>query len=244
MKDQVAIITGATRGIGRAVAEEFAAQGATIVVVATRQEQCEAAAKELADKHGVPAIGVATDVSSSEAVQALVKTVVDTYGKVDILVNNAGITKDNLMLRMSEDDWDDVIRINLKSIFLLTKAVIRPMLKKKFGRIINMSSVVGVMGNAGQANYAASKAGMIGFTKSIARELGAKNITCNAIAPGFIETDMIESLPKEYLDNIIDQVPQKRLGQATEVAKAAAFLADEASYTTGQVIHVDGGMQM
>ena len=244
MKDQIAIVTGATRGIGRAVAEEFASQGATIVVVATRQEACEKVAQEIAEKHGVPTLGHATDVSDTTAVQELVKTVLDAYGKIDILVNNAGITKDNLMLRMSEEDWDDVIRINLKSVFNLTKACLKSMLKKKFGRIINMSSVVGDMGNAGQANYAASKSGMVGFTKSIAREFGAKNITCNAIAPGFIETDMIESLPEDYLDNIIGQIPQKRLGQSTEVAKAAAFLASDASYTTGQVIHVDGGMYM
>ena len=244
MKDQVAIITGATRGIGYAVAEELASQGASIVVVATQQQKCDEVAQALSDAHNVPTLGVATDVSNYDATQLLVKKVMETFSRVDILVNNAGITRDNLMLRMSEEDWDKVLEINLKSVFNLTKAVLKPMLKKKFGRIINMSSVVGVSGNAGQANYAASKAGMIGFTKSIARELGGKNITCNAIAPGFIETDMIESLPKEYLDNIIGQVPQKRLGQVAEVAKAVTFLARDASYTTGQVIQVDGGMQM
>lgn len=244
MKDNVAIITGSTRGIGRAIAEEFASRGTTVVIVSTRQDACEKVAKELADTHGVQTYAHATDVASTEGVQSLVKTVLDTYGKIDILVNNAGIKRDKLLLRMNEEDWDDIIRVNLKSVFNLTKACIKPMLKKKYGRIINMSSVVGVMGNPGQSSYVTAKAGIIGFTKSIAKEFGAKNITCNAIAPGFIDTGMIESLPEDYINNIIEKLPQKRLGQSSEVAKFAAFLASEATYTTGQIMHVDGGMYM
>lgn len=245
LKDRVAIVTGATRGIGHGIASKLAEAGATVVCCATKQDRCDQVAKELADAYGVPSKGIAVDVSSFESVQGMVKTVADTFGKVDILVNNAGIARDNLLLRMSEDEWDSVLSVNLNSVFYATKAVLRPMLKQRYGRIITISSVVGVIGNPGQANYAASKAGAIGFAKSVAKEFGAKGITCNVVAPGFIETDMIESLPKEYLDNIIGQVPQKRLGQSSDVANLVLFLAsDLSSYITGQVINVDGGMVM
>ena len=245
LKGKVAIVTGSSRGIGLQIAENFAQLGATVVVTATKQETCDKVAKALEEKYGVTTLGIQANVSNSEDVQNLVRQVVDKFGGIDILVNNAGIAKDNLVLRLTEEDWSSVLKTNLDSVFYFTKAVIRPMMKKKWGRIINITSVVGVTGNAGQANYAASKAGIIGFTKSVAKEYGAKGITCNAIAPGFIETDMIESLPKEYLNNIIEAIPQKRMGQQQDVANAVSFLAsDYSGYITGQVIQVDGGMVM
>jgi 3-oxoacyl-[acyl-carrier protein] reductase len=245
LKDQIAIVTGASRGIGFGIADALSSQGVHVVVVATQQAKCDEVALEFSKKYGTQSIGVACDVASMDSVQSMVKSVVERFGRVDILVNNAGITRDNLLLRMSEEEWSSVISVNLNSVFFCTKAVLRPMLKQKSGRIINISSVVGVMGNAGQANYAASKAGIIGFTKSIAREIGAKGITCNAVAPGFIDTDMISSLPQEYLDNIMAQIPQKRLGVVNDVSGVVLFLSSEMSaYVTGQVIHVDGGMQM
>jgi 3-oxoacyl-[acyl-carrier protein] reductase len=244
-KDKVVVVTGGSRGIGFQIADSFAARGATVVVCATQQARCDQVAAELSEKYGVVTRGIQVNVAVFEEVEAMVKSVVAGFGRIDVMVNNAGITKDNLLLRMSQDDWNDVINTNLTSIFNTTKAVIRPMLKQKYGRIINMSSVVGVMGNPGQTNYAASKAGMIGFSKSIAKEVGAKGITCNVIAPGFIETDMIESLPKDYLDNIMGQIPLKRLGSSVDVANAVLFLAsDLASYITGQVLNVDGGLLM
>lgn len=244
-KDKVVVVTGGSRGIGRQIADSFASKGATVVVCATQQSRCDQVASELTAQYGSVALGIQVNVASADEVNEMVKTVVAQFGKIDVLVNNAGITRDNLLLRMSPEDWDAVLSTNLTSIYNTTKAVIRPMLKQKYGRIINMSSVVGVMGNPGQANYAASKAGMIGFSKSIAKEVGAKGITCNVIAPGFVDTDMIESLPKEYLDNIMAQIPQKRLGSSQDVANAVLFLAsDLASYITGQVLNVDGGMLM
>ncbi|MSR88211.1 MAG: 3-oxoacyl-[acyl-carrier-protein] reductase [Candidatus Margulisbacteria bacterium] len=245
LSNKIAIVTGASRGIGYAIADTLASYGANIVCVSTRQSVCDEVAAALQETYGVACIGIAADVSSFEDGASVVKTVIGKFGRVDILVNNAGITRDNLMLRMSLEEWTDVISVNLNSVFNFTKAVLKPMLKNRYGRIVNISSVVGVMGNAGQANYAASKAGIIGFSKSIAREFGAKNITCNVVAPGFIETDMIQSLPKDYLDTIMASIPQKRLGSAREVAEMVSFLAsDLAAYTTGQVLHVDGGMQM
>lgn len=245
LKDKVSIVTGASRGIGRAIAEKLASLGSDVVVVSTKKEVSDQVAKEIADKYKVKTSGFGVDVADFDQVNDMVKEILVQYEKVDILINNAGITKDNLMLRMNKDDWDSVINVNLSSVFNCTKAVLRPMLKKKYGRIINISSVVGVMGNAGQANYSASKAGIIGFTKSIAREFGAKGITCNAIAPGFILTEMIESLPKDYLDNIIESVPQKRIGKVDEVADVVSFIASDLSaYMTGQVLNVDGGMCM
>ncbi|MGE4169451.1 MAG: 3-oxoacyl-[acyl-carrier-protein] reductase [Candidatus Margulisiibacteriota bacterium] len=245
VQDKVAVVTGSSRGIGFTIADTLAASGAKLVVSATTQEGAQKAADKLKAAHGVEVLAVKADVSKAEDAQALIKAAMDTFGRVDILVNNAGITRDNLLLRMSDQDWDDVIRVNLGSVFHTVKAVSRPMLKQRFGRIINITSVVGVMGNPGQANYAAAKAGMIGFTKTVAKEFGAKGITCNAVAPGFIETDMIESLPKEYLDTIMALVPVKRLGTSQEVAQLVLFLASEtSSYITGQVINIDGGLHM
>jgi 3-oxoacyl-[acyl-carrier protein] reductase len=245
LKDNVAIITGGARGIGLGIAETYAKEGCSVVICDIAEDASVKAAQDIASKYNVKTLGIKTDVSNFEETKELAAKVQKEFGRIDILVNNAGITRDNLLLRMTPDDWDKVININLNSVFNCTKNVIRTMLKQKSGKIINMASVVGVMGNPGQANYSASKAGIIGFTKTIAKEFGAKGISCNAIAPGFIQTDMIESLPKEYIDNIISAVPQKRLGSIQDVANVALFLAcDLGAYLTGQVINVDGGMVM
>jgi 3-oxoacyl-[acyl-carrier protein] reductase len=244
-KNQTVVITGASRGIGNAIANAFASEGANIALCSTNTERAMQTAASIASTHGVNAFGTGLDIKNTNEVSAFISSVVDQFGQIDVLVNNAGITKDNLLLRLSPGDWTDVIETNLNSIFNTTKCAIKFMLKNKYGRIINVSSVVGLMGNPGQSNYAASKAGMIAFTKSIAREYGKKNITVNAVAPGFIQTDMIETLPKEYLDNIIKSVPMSRLGSPQDVAKAVLFLASpSASYITGQVISIDGGLHM
>lgn len=243
--NKVTIVTGSARGIGFEIARAFAQNGATVIVTDLSQENCDKAASELNVEFGVKTRGIATDVSKVEAVTAMIKTVMDEFGRIDVLVNNAGITRDNLTMRMSDDEWSSVINVNLNSVFYCSRAVMRPMLKQKYGRIVNIASVVGRMGNAGQPNYAAAKAGVIGLTKTIAKEISAKGITCNAIAPGFIETEMIKSLPKEYLDNIISVVPQKRLGKPADVAHLALFLASDLSaHITGQVVNVDGGLMM
>ena len=242
MSDQkVAIVTGASRGIGLAIAQALAAQGYKLAICSRSEGSVNGAKDQIeGDVFGMP-----VDVSSFESITNFVQAVMDQYGRIDVVVNNAGITKDNLLLRMKPEDFTDVVTTNLNSIFNMTKAVLKPMLKQKHGRIINISSVVGCMGNPGQANYAAAKAGIMGFTKSIAKEVGAKGITTNVVAPGFIQTDMIESLPEQYLDNIIAEIPLKRLGHATDVANLVTFLAsDQASYITGQVIQVDGGILM
>ena len=245
LEGKVAIITGASRGIGKGIAEVFADQGATIIFTyASSDEKARAFEAELAAK-GVKAKGYKSDASDFNAAQTLVDEVVAEFGTVDILVNNAGITRDTLLMRMSEEQWDDVPRVNLKSIFNLTKAVIKPMLKARSGSIINMSSIVGVTGNAGQANYAASKAGMIGFTKSVAQELGSRNIRCNAIAPGFIETEMTEKLDPKVVEEWRNTIPLKRGGTPIDIANTTLYLAsDLSSYVTGQTIHVCGGMHM
>jgi 3-oxoacyl-[acyl-carrier protein] reductase len=242
---KVAIITGASRGIGKGIAEKFIEQGATVVFTyASSEEKARALEAELAAKGGV-AKGYKSDASDFNAANALIDEVVKEFGTVDILVNNAGITRDNLLMRMSEEQWDEIMQVNLKSVFNLTKAVIRPMLKAKKGSIINMSSVVGVKGNAGQANYAASKAGIIGFTKSVAAELGSRNIRCNSIAPGFIETEMTGALDEKVVQQWRDAIPLKRGGTAEDVANTTLFLAsDMSAYVTGQTIHVCGGMLM
>jgi 3-oxoacyl-[acyl-carrier protein] reductase len=243
LKDKVAIVTGAARGIGYGIADAYAKEGCNIVICDIAEEASIAAAQKIAKENGVEALGLKTDVTNFEETKAMIEKTVERFGKVDILVNNAGITKDNLLLRMTPEDWGKVINVNLNSVFNCTKNVVRTMLKQKSGKIINIASVVGVIGNPGQANYAASKAGIIGFTKTIAKEFGAKGISANAIAPGFIQTDMIESLPKDYIDNIISAVPQKRLGTIQDVANVALFLASDLSkYMTGQVFNVDGGM--
>ena len=245
LEGKVAIITGASRGIGKGIAEVFADQGATIAFTyASSDEKARAFEAELAAK-GVKAKGYKSDASDFNAAQTLVDEVVAEFGTVDILVNNAGITRDTLLMRMSEEQWDEVLRVNLKSVFNLTKAVIKPMLKARSGSIINMTSIVGVTGNAGQANYAASKAGMIGFTKSVAQELGSRNIRCNAIAPGFIETEMTEKLDQKVVEEWRNTIPLKRGGTPIDIANTTLYLAsDLSSYVTGQTLHVCGGMHM
>ena len=247
LKGKCAVITGSTRGIGKAIAIKYASLGCNIVIN-YRSEKDEVNARELSDeigKLGVDTLIVKANVGDFEEAKNLVEKAKEKFGKVDILVNNAGITKDNLILRMNESDFDNVINVNLKGSFNCLKAVTPIMLKQKHGKIINMASVVGVIGNPGQVNYCASKAGVIGMTKSLAKELGGKNINVNAIAPGFIDTDMTRVLSEDQKKNILSQVPLKRLGLVSDIANVAAFLASEDSdYITGQVIHVDGGMAM
>ena len=243
LKGKTALITGAARGIGKAIAVKFATEGANIAFSdLNRDEHMENTEKELL-AIGVKAKGYASNAASFEDSQKLADEIIKDFGSIDILVNNAGITRDNLLLRMTEQDWDMVLTVNLKSVFNLTKAVMRVMMKQKNGSIINMSSVVGVNGNAGQANYSASKAGMIGFTKSVAQELGSRNIRCNAIAPGFIETEMTHKLPDNVREEWIKTIPLRRSGKPEDVANVATFLAsDLSSYVSGQVVNVCGGM--
>lgn len=245
LENKVAIITGASRGIGRAIASSFIAEGAIVAFTYLSSDEKARQLESELTAHGGIAKGFKSDASRFTSAQELVDAVVEEFGTVDILVNNAGITRDTLLMRMSEEQWDEVIETNLKSAFNLTKAVIRPMLKAKSGSIINMSSVVGVSGNAGQANYAASKAGMIGFTKSVAQELGSRNIRCNAIAPGFIETEMTEALDQKVVEEWRNSIPMKRGGSPEDVANTTIYLASNLSaYVTGQTIHVCGGMLM
>jgi len=243
LENKTALITGASRGIGKGIAIEFAKQGANVAFTFNASVD---AAKELEkelEAFGIKAKGYQSNAADFDAAQDLVKEVLQDFDSVEILVNNAGITKDNLLMRISEADFDKVIEVNLKSVFNLTKAIIRPMMKQRLGSIINMSSVVGVKGNAGQANYAASKAGILGFTKSVALELGSRNIRCNAIAPGFIETEMTDKLDSNTVEEWRKAIPLKRGGSPTDVANACVFLGSEMSaYITGQTLHVDGGM--
>lgn len=243
LKGKTALITGGSRGIGRTICLKFAQEGANIAFSdLVKDENFESLIQEI-EALGVSAKGYASDASSFDQSEEMVDHIAKELGSIDILVNNAGITRDNLLMRMSEADWDLVIKINLKSVFNLTKAVQKYMLKQRSGSIINMSSVVGVNGNAGQSNYSASKAGLIGFTKSVAQELGSRNIRCNAIAPGFIETKMTEKLPLEVRTEWIKSIPLRRAGKPDDVANVATFLASELStYVTGQVINVCGGM--
>lgn len=245
LNGKVALVTGASRGIGRAIALELATAGADVVVNYAGSEAAAAETVAKVKELGRQAIMVQANVGKTEEVESMFKTVLDQFGRIDILVNNAGITRDNLIMRMKEEEWDDVITTNLKGVFSCIKAATRPMMKQRSGRIINITSVVGVLGNAGQANYVAAKAGVIGLTKTTARELASRNITVNAVAPGFIDTDMTKALPKDLQTSLLGQIPLGRLGQAEEIAKVVAFLAsDAASYMTGQTLHVDGGMYM
>ncbi|MFS0643528.1 3-oxoacyl-[acyl-carrier-protein] reductase [Siminovitchia sp. 179-K 8D1 HS] len=245
LEGKTAIVTGASRGIGREIALVLAKEGANVVVnYSGSKEKAEEVARQITDM-GREAVAYQCNVSNADAVQLMVKDAIARFGRIDILVNNAGITRDNLLMRMKEDEWDDVIDINLKGVFLCTKAVTRQMMKQRSGRIINIASVVGVIGNPGQANYVAAKAGVIGLTKSAARELASRNITVNAIAPGFITTDMTDELPEDMKEAMLKQIPLAKFGEAKHIAKTALFLAsDDAEYITGQTIRVDGGMAM
>ena len=240
-----AVVTGASRGIGRAIALELASQGAKVVVNYSGNIQKAEQVVEEIKANGGEAIAVQANVADGESVKQLMKTAIDTYGSLDVLVNNAGITRDNLLMRMKDDEWDDVINTNLKGVFLCTKAVTRQMMKQRAGRIINISSIVGIAGNPGQANYVAAKAGVIGLTKTTAQELASRNILVNAIAPGFITTEMTDGLPEELKEIMLKQIPLAKLGQPEDIAKAVAFFASEnANYITGQTLQIDGGMVM
>lgn len=244
LEDKVVMITGASRGIGRAIAEECAAEGAALALCDLKKDWLSETADNVA-KHGARCETFEMDVAHSDAVKKAVKSVNDTFGRIDVAVNNAGIARDGLMLRMTDDDWDSVIRVNLTGAFMVTRAVSRLMLKQRSGAIVNIASIIGLIGNAGQCNYSASKAGVIALTKSSAKELAARNVRVNAVAPGFIETKMTDELPEEYKEGIRSQIALKRFGVPREVARAVVFLAGEdSSYITGQVLTVSGGMVM
>jgi 3-oxoacyl-[acyl-carrier protein] reductase len=245
LHDRVALVTGAAQGIGRAIAETFAAAGANVVISDINGEGAAATAAAIAADHGVETAAVAGNVADAGDVAAMVSAATDQLGGLHIVVNNAGITRDALLLRMKEGEWDAVLSVNLKGAFLVTQAAVRPMAKARWGRIINIASIVGVMGNVGQANYVAAKAGLIGLTKTVAREYAGRGITVNAVAPGFIATSMTDILSDDIKQNLLAQIPMGTLGTAADVAAAVGFLAsEEARYITGQVLHVNGGMYM
>lgn len=245
LNGKTVLVTGASRGIGKCIAEAFARKGANVLLNASRESDYFSAVLDEFNKAGYSCAGYACDVSDPEAVKGMFEYVTKKFGAVDILVNNAGVTRDMLLMKMTEEEWDTVMNVNLKGVFNCTKACIRPMMKKRSGRIINISSVVGLIGNPGQANYAASKAGMIGFSKSIAKEVGKRGITCNVVAPGFIKSDMTEALSDEIKAKYLENIPLNRFGDTTDVAETVLFLASEkSSFITGQVINVDGGMVM
>ncbi len=244
LTDQIALVTGASRGIGRAIAHGLGKQGATVIGTATSEAGADNISAYL-KAEGIKGRGLVLNVAETESTAQCLKQVIEEFGAPDILVNNAGITRDNLLMMMKDDQWDDIINTNLSSIFRMSKAVVRPMMKKRNGRIISISSVVGATGNPGQTNYAAAKAGLIGFSKSLAREIGSRNITVNTVAPGFIDTDMTRELSDEQKHSLTGQIPLGRLGSADEIAAAVVFLASpSAAYITGETIHVNGGMYM
>jgi len=242
LQGKIALVTGAGRGIGKAIALDLAAAGADVIITNRNKALGDATRAEV-EALGRKCLAVQADVADPTQVEAMIKTALEQFSRVDILVNNAGITKDNLFMRMTEEDWREVMRVNLDGMFHVTRAVIRGMVKQRFGRIVNLTSVVGFTGNAGQVNYSSSKSAAIGFTKSLAKELGSRGITCNAVAPGFIETDMTESLNEQQKKAILDQVPLGRMGTVQDIARAVRFLVSEdAAYVSGTVLHVNGGM--
>ena len=241
MQGKIALVTGATRGIGRAVAEELVSKGAFVIGTATSEKGAESISAYLGEKGK----GLVLNVADQASIDAVLKQIKQEFGDIDILVNNAGITRDNLLMRMKDEEWFDILQTNLSSVYHLSKAMLRTMMKKRFGRIINIGSVVGSMGNAGQTNYCAAKAGLIGFSKALAKEVASRGITVNVVAPGFIATDMTEVLSEELKNNLLTQIPAGRLGEPKDIAKAVAFLASEdASYINGTTLHVNGGMYM
>ena len=242
LHNQVALITGASRGIGRAILDTLAREGATVIGTATGDSGAEAISRHIAE-NGYRGSGKKLLVNDNDAVETLIKNIADEFSPVGILVNNAGITRDNLLMRMKPEEWDNVIDTNLSSVYRLSKAVLRDMMKARSGRIINITSVVGIMGNAGQTNYAATKAGLIGFTKSLAREVGSRGITVNCVAPGFIQTDMTDKLPEEQKKMLAEQIPLAKLGRVEDVAEAVVYLA-HAEYITGETLNINGGMYM
>ncbi|RDE86411.1 MULTISPECIES: 3-oxoacyl-ACP reductase FabG [Aggregatibacter] len=241
MQGKIALVTGATRGIGRAVAEELASKGAFVIGTATSEKGAESISAYLGEKGR----GLVLNVADQASIDAVLEYIKQEFGDIDILVNNAGITRDNLLMRMKDEEWFDILQTNLSSVYHLSKAMLRTMMKKRFGRIINIGSVVGSMGNAGQTNYCAAKAGLIGFSKALAKEVASRGITVNVVAPGFIATDMTEVLSEELKNNLLTQIPAGRLGEPKDIAKAVAFLAsDDAAYINGTTLHVNGGMYM
>ncbi len=244
LSGKIAFVTGASRGIGKAIALDLAANGATVIGTATSENGAQAITDYLKEA-GAQGVGKCLNVTDAEMIASVLGEVTKEFGTPTVLVNNAGITRDNLLMRMKDDEWDDILDTNLSSVYRMSKACLRGMMKAKQGAIINIASVVGVMGNAGQTNYAAAKAGIMGFTKSLAREIGAKNVTVNTVAPGFIDTDMTRALPEEQREALTQQIPLKRLGEPEDIAKTVTFLASEGgSYITGQTINVNGGMYM
>lgn len=244
LSDKICLVTGATRGIGKAIAAKLGAQGATVIGTATSEKGAESISNDLSAA-GIKGRGLVLNVSDADSIDAAMKTITEEFGAIAVLVNNAGITRDNLMMRMKEEEWDDIMNTNLKSVYRLSKSVMRGMMKARSGRIINITSVVGVSGNAGQANYAAAKAGVIGFTKSLAQEIASRGVTVNAVAPGFIQTDMTNALSEDQTAKMTANIPAGKLGQPEDIAASVVFLAsDESAYVTGTTLHVNGGMYM